>query len=232
MALKSLGETKSQNEVTIKSKSKSDKKKAAVPAEEVRMSDQLETIIPSDQPSSSGNLAHTQTKPSKKRITRDTSPSSVLNAFQNQDIAPEEWQSLANQVLTRGLQRTAEEIVKSRAENQAESTGEHCSPSGISDDSIVDEQTGTSVRRRKGATKNQGPKRLGSPVKHSVKYISTGEEAADLNEMALEQYRFSLANVKTDRNKPMETRLKLLERQLFRKKFAHDALDTTNPWKN
>ena len=71
-------------------------------------------------------------------------------------MAPEEWQSLADQVLTRGLQRTAEEIVKSRAENQAESTGEHCSPSGISDDSIVDEQTGMSVRYSKRATKNQG----------------------------------------------------------------------------
>ena len=36
------------------------------------------------------------------------------------------------------------------------------------------------MRRSKRATKNQGPKRLGSPVKHSVKYISTGEEVADL----------------------------------------------------
>ena len=232
VALKSLGETKGQNEVTMKSKSKSDKKKAAVTAEEARTSEQLETIIPPDQPSSSGGLANTQAKPSKKRITRDTSPSSILNAFQNQDMAPEEWQSLADQVLTRGLQRTAEEIVKSRAENQTETTGEHCSPTGVSDDSIVDEQTGMSVRRSKRATKNQGPKRLGSPVKHSEKYISTGEEVADLNEMALEQYRFSLANVKTDKNKPMETRLKLLERHLFRKKFGYDALDTTHPWKN
>ena len=54
MALKSLGETKGQNEVTIESKGKSNKKKAAVTAEEVRTSKQLETIIPPDQPSSSG----------------------------------------------------------------------------------------------------------------------------------------------------------------------------------
>ena len=54
-------------------------------------------------------------------------------------------------------------------------------------------------------TKNQGPKRLGSPVKHSVKYISADEEA-DINERALEQYRYGLANVKTDKKKPMETR--------------------------
>ena len=147
-------------------------------------------------------------------------------------MAPEEWQSLADQVLTRGLQKTAEEILKSRAENQTETTGEHCSPSGVSDDSIVDEQTGTSVRRSKRATNNQGPKRLGSPVKHSVKYISTDEEVADLNELALEQYRYSLANVKTDKNRPMESRLQLLERHLFRKKFGYAALDTTHPWKN
>ena len=41
--------------------------------------------------------------------------------------------------------------------------------------------------------------------------------------MALEQYRFILANVKTDKNKPMETRLKLLEHHLFRKKVGYDA---------
>ena len=74
---------------------------------------------------------------------------------------------------------------------------------------------GTSVRRSKRTTKNQGPKRLGSPVKHWVKYISADEEAV-IKEMALEQYRYGLANVKTDKNKPMETRLKLLERHLFR----------------
>ena len=102
VALKSLGESKGQNEVTIKSKGKSDKKNAAVTAEEVRTSKQLETIIPPDQPSSSVGLANTQAKPSKKRITRDTSPSSILNAFQNQDMAPEEWQSLADQVLIHG----------------------------------------------------------------------------------------------------------------------------------
>ena len=48
--------------------------------------------------------------------------------------------------------------------------------------------------------------------------------------MALEQYRYGLANVKTDKNKPMETRLKLLERHLFQKKFEYTALDTTQPW--
>ena len=54
VALKPLGETKGQNEVTVKSKGKSDMKKAAVTADEVRSSKQSETIVPPDQPSSSG----------------------------------------------------------------------------------------------------------------------------------------------------------------------------------
>ena len=80
-------------------------------------------------------------------------------------------------MLTRGLQRTADKIIKSRTENQTETTGEHGSPPGISDDSVVDDQGSASVRRSKRTTKNQGPKRLGSPVKHSVKYNSADEDA-------------------------------------------------------
>ena len=166
------------------------KKKAAVTAEEVTDPGQTETVDQADQP---GSLS-TKIGQSRKRITRDTSPSSILNAFQKQDMGDEEQQSLADQVLTRGLQRTADEIIKSRKENQTETTGEHGSPSGISDDSVVDDQGSASVRRSKRTMKNQGPKRLGSPVNYSDKYISADKEAD---------------------NNPMETRLKLLERHLF-----------------
>ena len=84
-------------------------------------------------------------------------------------MGDEEWQSLADQVLTRGLQRTADEIIKSRMEDLTEATGEQGSASRISGDSVVDDQGGTNVRRSKRTTKKQGPKRLGSPVKRSVK---------------------------------------------------------------
>ena len=90
---------------------------------------------------------------------------------------------------------------------------------------MIDEQTGTSVRRSKRTT------RFGSPVKHSVKEISTDEDIADLNETALEQYRYKLANLKSDPRKPLETRLNLLERHLFRRKFGYSALDKSRPWK-
>ena len=225
MALNPIGDSQDKRERTLKSKGKVEKKKAAVTAEENTDPGQTETVDQTDQPSSSNPTA----RQSKKRITRDTSPSSILIAFQKQDMGDEEWQSLVDQVVTRGLQRTVDKIIKSRTENQTETTGEHGSPSGISDDSVVDEQGSASVRRSKRTTKNQGPKRLCSPVKHSVKYISADEEA-DINEMALEQYRYGLANVKTDKNNPMETRLKLLERHLFRKKFGYAALETTQPW--
>ena len=224
VALNPLGDSQDKRDRTLKSKGK-DKKKAAVTAEEVTDPGHTETVEKSEQPGSSS----AKTGQSRKRITRDTSPSSILNAFQKQDMGDEEWQSLTDQVLTRGLRRTADELIRSRTENQTETTGEHGSPSGILDDSVEDEQGSASVRRSKRTTKNQGPKRLGSPVKHWVRYISADEEA-DLNEMALEQYRYGLANVKTDKNNPMETRLKLLEHHLFRKKFGYAALDTTQPW--
>ena len=59
-----------------------------------------------------------------------------------------------------------------------------------------------------------GTERLGSPIKNSVKEIST-DLIADLNQIALEAYRQKLANFKTETDKPMETRLGLLERHLF-----------------
>ena len=163
----------------------------------------------------------------KKRIARDTSPSTILNAFQKQDMVPEEWQNLADLVLTRGLQKTAEKILNEKdtlAEEHA--TRVNSSPPGFSDESMIDEQTGTTIRRSKRATKNQGHKRFGNPVKHSVNEISTDEDIADLNELALDKHRYKLTNSKTDTSKPLETRLNLLERHLFRRKFGYSALDT------
>ena len=223
VAINPTGESRDKREQTLKNKGKG-KKKAAEAAEDSINTKQSD----GDQANRAGSSG-TKSVPSKKRITRDTSPGSILNAFQKQDMGEEEWQNLADQVLTRGLQMTAEEIIKSKVEDKNEV--ELGSPSGVSDDSVVDEQGGTNVRRSTRATKNQGPKRFGSPVKHSVKHISADDENA-INEMALEQYRLGLANVKTDKHNPMETRLKLLERHLFRKKFGYAALDTTQPWSN
>ena len=129
------------------------------------------------------------------------------------------------------LTKTAEETLNAK-DTMAEEhvTGGKNSPPGFSDESIIDEQTGTTIRRNKRATKNQEPKRFGSPVKHSVKEVGTNEDIADLNELALERYRQKLANLKTDTSRPLETRLGLLECHLFRRKFGYSALDTSRPW--
>ena len=102
-------------------------------------------------------------------------------------------------------------------------------PPGFSDEPFVDEQTGATIRSSKRADKNQGPKRFGSLIKHSVKEISTDKDIADLNELALQKYRQKPANLKTDTSQLSETRLGLLERHLFRRKFGYAALDTSRP---
>ena len=45
--------------------------------------------------------------PKAKMINRDNSPSTILNAIQRQKFAPGEWEELADQVLTRGLQKNS-----------------------------------------------------------------------------------------------------------------------------
>ena len=147
-------------------------------------------------------------------------------------MAPEEWEELADQVLTSGMQKSAEEILNAKDSMSEEHVtgGISTPPPGFSDEPMVEEQSGTAVRRSKRANKNQGPKRLGSPIKQSVKEISTDEDIADLNELALNAYMQKLANLKTDTSQPSETRLGLLERHQFRRKFGYAALDTSRPW--
>ena len=119
VALNPVGESRDKTDQTLKNKGK-EKKKAAVAAEEVTNPKHSD----GDQADRAGS-SRTKSEHSRKRITRDTSPSSILNAFQKQDMGDKEWQSLADQVLTRGLQRTADKIIKSRMEDQTETTGEH-----------------------------------------------------------------------------------------------------------
>ena len=83
-------------------------------------------------------------------------------------MTPEEWDKLADQVLTRGIQKTAEEFLNTKELTPEElSTGVTRSPPGFSDETRVEEEdmTGSKVRRSKRSNKNQRPKRLGSPIK-------------------------------------------------------------------
>ena len=98
-------------------------------------------------------------------------------------MTPDEWDDLAEQVLTRGVQNEAEQILTQQA-----GPTDTCPPPGFSDESDREEEQ-TTARRSNRQTKNQGPKRYGSPVSHSVKLISCEDDITDLNLAALEAHR-------------------------------------------
>ena len=87
-------------------------------------------------------------------------------------------------------------------------------------------------RRRNRQTKNQGPKRYGSPVSHSVKLISCEDDVTEINLAALEAYRTRLANLNLNNKKktPENNTFNLLERHLFKRKFGATSLDDSGSW--
>ena len=129
----------------------------------------------------------------------------------------------ADQVLTRGVQKSAEDILTSK-EAEVEDT-----PSGFSDESGQEDGL-IAVRRRGRPNKNQTPKRYIDPVTHSIKLICSEEDIIDLNKAALEAYRIRLANSKTKTEELVETRFGMLERHLLRKKFGCASLHITKTW--
>ena len=131
---------------------------------------------------------------------------------------------MADQVLTRGVQKIAENILNS-PDFEAEQN-KNLLP-GFSYESGDSEAT---ARRSERNTKSKGPKRYGNPVKYSIKLVSPQQDVTDLNKAALEAYRVKLANFRTDANKPEETKLGLLEKHFFRRKFGIEALDISKTW--
>ena len=79
-------------------------------------------------------------------------------------MTSQEWEEITNQVLTRGVQKEAEKLLSQQMDPVDYSTP------GFADESDKEEET-TTVRRSNRQTKNQGPKRYGSPVSHSIKLI-------------------------------------------------------------
>ena len=126
--------------------------------------------------------------------------------------------------MTRGVDKEAESILKITVVSDDEQSNV---PQGFSDES---NETEIPVRSSGRPTKNKDPVRFGNPVKHSVKLITTDQDVTDLNKAALEAYRVKLATFKTDVNKPVESKLGLLEKHLFRRKFGSEALNITKTW--
>ena len=141
-------------------------------------------------------------------------------------MTPEEWDELAEQVLTRGVQNEAEQMLT----QQAGST-DNCPPPGFSDESDKEEEQ-TTVRRSSRQTKNQGLKRYVSPVSNSVKLITCEDDITELNLATLEAYRTRLTTIKTVDSEatPRNKTFGLLERHLFKRRFGATSLDLSKPW--
>ena len=139
-------------------------------------------------------------------------------------MTSDEWSKLADQVLTTGVQKAAENILNS-PDFEAEQNKNFLL--GFSYESGDSEAT---ARRSKRNTKSKGPKRYGNPVKYCIKLFSPQQDVTDLNKAALEAYRLTLAKFRTDVNKPEETKLGLLEKHFFRRKLGIEALDISKTW--
>ena len=70
-------------------------------------------------------------------------------------------------------------------------------------------------------------------IAHSIKLITTDQDITDLNKAALEAYRVRLATLKPDVSRPIETKLGLYEKLLFRRNFGSEAgseVDISKTW--
>ena len=198
-------------------------KNAATAAEvqEPQAEDQACSSNTRDVPNSTSNT-HGNTR-NKKEISRYTSPETILDTFNSKDLSANGWNRLADQVLERGVQLTAAEILQSKEDADVED--ESMNPPGFSDESEVED---TSVRKSGRAKK--GPTRYGKPIKHSVKAIEDQNDLLDLNRAALEAYRIKLANFRPGASNSVETKFGLLEKHLFRRKFGSEALNINRSW--
>ena len=93
-----------------------------------------------------------------KDITRHTPDDKILETFQSRDLTTQDWNKLADQLLKRGVQKTAEEILKSS--NTENEFSINAPPPVFSDESGNSDDP---VRRSGRSTKNKGPSRYGNP---------------------------------------------------------------------
>ena len=153
-----------------------------------------------------------------KEISRHMSPETLLDTL----IAADR-NRMVDQVLERGVQQTAEDILTSR-----DATGkddDSINSPGFSDE-LGEEETSV---RRSGRSK-KGPSRYGDPIKQSVKLISSQNDILDLYKAALGANRIKLATFEPDTKNSIETKFGLLEKHLFRRKFGSEALDINRSW--
>ena len=104
-------------------------------------------------------------------------------------------------------------------------------PPGLSDESSQEEGI---VRRNARPTKTNEPSQFGNSIKHSVKKASADSEIAETRGSGLQEastrFRMNLINFKNKKDLPIEPRLTLLERHLFRSKFGYRILEPDVSW--
>ena len=162
--------------------------------------------------------------PTTKKITQQTSEKEILDTFQNNNMTSQQWEEITNQGLTRGVQKEVEKLLSQQMDPVDYSTP------GFADESDKEEDT-TTVRRSNRQTKNQGPKRYGSPVSHSIKLIGCEDDVTELNLAVLEAYRLRLAKLNINNKETSENNtFDRLERHLFKKKFGATSLDEAGSW--
>ena len=161
-----------------------------------------------------------------KCIDSQTPPEDILDTFQNRNLAPSDWEKFADQLLKRGVQRVADDI-RGNPQQISEKDTTFEPPQGFSDESSAEE---SSVRRSSRQTKNKEPKRFGDPIKHSIKEISENLTGGALLKTELQKYRKELRDFKERSDRPVEAKLRRLERHLFMRKFGYATLDEGVEW--
>ena len=100
-------------------------------------------------------------------------------------------------------------------------------PQGVSDDSSAKE---SGVRRSSRQSKSKKPKRFADPVKHSIEEVSEELSGGALLKAALQEYRGRLTYFLERSDRPIGSKLRLLERHLFRRQFGYATLDKGINW--
>ena len=161
-----------------------------------------------------------------KCIDSQTPPEDIIDTFQDRNLAPSEWEKYADQLLKRGVQRVADDI-RGNPQQISEKDMTFEPPQGFSDDSSTEE---SSIRRSSRQTKNKEPKRFGDPIKHSIKEISENLTGGALLKTALQEYRKQLRDFRERSDRPVESKIRRLERHLFMQKFGYATLDERVEW--
>ena len=168
----------------------------------------------------------TKQKAKLKTINSQTRPEDILDKFQNRNLAPAEWENLADQLLKRGIQKVADDL-RGNVQPASERDTMFEPPQGVSDDSSAKD---SKVRRSSRQTKSKEPNRFGDPVKHSIKELSEELSGGALLKAPLQEYRKRLADFHERSDRPVESKLRILERHLFRRKFGDATPDKGTDW--